>query len=76
MATKTSEYLVLTAGERLAVLRDFVRAAEDELFRLELASPADPSRDERLKNARQRVEQLHTLYQSLMQDVESNGSTT
>lgn len=76
MATKTSDYLVLTSAERIAVLRDFVRAAEDEKFRLELASPADPSRDERLKNSQARVDQLHKLYASLMQDVETDGTTT
>ncbi len=76
MATRISQYIVLTPAERLAVLRDFVRAAEDELFRLTLATPADPSRDERLKNAQARVDQLHKLYESLMQDAEADGSTT
>ena len=62
------DYKVLTAQERMAMARDFVRDAEAAYYRLELTNTADPARDERLKTAKTRLDELHTEFDALVKE--------
>lgn len=69
MATKTQEWLVITPQERLSSMKDFVRAAEDALWRLQLTSFSDPTREARIKTAQTEVDTLQAKYKALLDEV-------
>lgn len=62
------EYKVLTLDERMAVVRDFLRSAEADHYRLSMSSVNDATRDERIKTAAEEVARLQAEYDAVATD--------
>lgn len=60
------EYRILTDAEKLAILRDYLRGAETEHYRLSMSSPLDPSKDGRLATATEELERMQREYDKLV----------
>ena len=68
------EYKVLTTDERMAIVRDFLRAAETDHYRLSMSSVNDPTRDERVARAADEVTRLQAEYDAVASTATADGS--
>lgn len=64
------DYRILTNAEKLAILRDYLRSAETEHYRLSMSSPLDPSKDGRLATATEELERMQREFDALTKVVE------
>lgn len=69
MATeKKMEFRVLSANERVSIVRDFLRGAEAEYFRLNMLPANDSTRADRLAGAKAEVTRLQAEFDSAFSD--------
>jgi hypothetical protein len=62
------EYRTLTDTEKLAILKDYLRSAETEHYRISMSSPLDPSRDQRVAQAAEELTRLQKEYDALVKE--------